>query len=601
MASSELLSRRDALRLALGGALLLAAGPAAAQKPPAGSASARLARIGERYYRGFCELYPMAVTETLGDPAFNAAFSIDIAPAHLRRQRRFFQGTARVLRALDRARLTEAEQLGLDLLLAECRTQLALLDFPGHLLPVGHMGSMPVRLAEWASGQGPQPLRTAAEYRQFLARLRGLPGWIRQAIANMDQGLARGITLPRPLVERTLPQIDALLPADPAASPYLAGLARMPAGVSERERAALEKAYRRVVEGSLTPALQRLRTYLRERYLPRATTAAGLGALPRGDEWYRELVAMYTTTDLTPAEIHETGLREVARIRAELERVKAQFRYEGPLTVFLQTLEQRPELAPFKTEEEVLQAYGALNDRIVAALPALFERAPKVPLQIRAVDAMSRDTASDTYVPPSLDGTRPGTFMAAIPDPTKYRTPRMTALLLHEGQPGHHYQISLERELSLPRFRRLIWYTAFGEGWALYAESLGRELGLYEDANAWLGRLLMELHRSLRLVVDTGLHARGWTREQAIAYVREQEGMGEEGARRAVERYMAWPGQALAYKIGELKIQELRDRARQKLGPRFDIRRFHTVVLEAGTLPLSLLQARVEAWIARQA
>jgi uncharacterized protein (DUF885 family) len=231
-------------------------------------------------------------------------------------------------------------------------------------------------------------------------------------------------------------------------------------------------------------------------------------------------------------------------------------------------------------------------------LPRLFERAPKAGLVIKAVEPIRRATASDHYVPPSEDGTRPGVFYAVVQDPAKYRKTSMTALFLHEGQPGHHYQIALQREVARTRYRQNTWYDAHGEGWALYAESLGGELGVYDDPVALLGRLFMELHRALRLVVDTGLHDKGWSREQTIAFLREKEGSTEDSARRATERYMAWPGQALAYKVGELKILALRERARQALGPRFDIRRFHTQVLGEGCMPLSMLEAKIERWIA---
>jgi uncharacterized protein (DUF885 family) len=457
-----------------------------------------------------------------------------------------------------------------------------------------------VKLGRWAGGQAAQPMKTPANYDHFLARLKKLPAWIAQAIANMEQGIASGIVLPRALVERTLPQYDALLPADPEQTPYLAGVHNFPPSIGAADQRRLREAYRATVSRQLVPAVQRLRAFLHERYLPNAGTGFGLGALPGGTEWYRAAVRWSTTTDLTADQIHELGLKEVARIRGEMERVKAKFGYEGPLLAFLQSLDQRPELKPFRTEAEVLAAFGAINEKVKTGLPSLFERAPKAPLEIRAVDALSRATASDYYAPPAVDGSRPGVFYAVVMDAPEYRNSRMAALFLHEGQPGHHYQMALQQELKVPRFRKSLWYDAYGEGWALYAEGLGRELGLYDDPNAYLGRLLMELHRAMRLVVDTGLHSKGWTREQAIAYMRENEGTSEEAARRAAERYMAWPAQALAYKVGELKLLELRERARTQLGAKFDVRTFHTQVLSDGNLPLAMLESKIDAWIASQ-
>jgi uncharacterized protein (DUF885 family) len=595
--SSVPIPRRRALQLAAA-AGALAASPfalAAAPTPPQ-----RLARLGTTWFHERNTLFPVDATESHGDPRYEGLLAVDIAPAHRARQQRLHERTLAALRAIDPAGLDETERLSHALLRHESEDALALLAHPQHLMPVLPMDSLPVRLARWADGRHAQPLKTVANYRHFLARLQGLPAWIAQAIANMEQGLAQGVVLPRPLVERTLPQIESLLPADPAQSPYLAGVRAFPDTIGAQERERLAAAYRRTVDSALAPALRRLRDFLRDTYLPRARDTAGLNALPGGDAWYRALVRSYTTTAQTAQEIHQTGLKEVQRIRAEMEQVKARFGFEGPLNAFLQSLDTRAELMPFTTEEEVLAAYRALNEKVKAGLPALFERAPRAALEIRAVDAISRDTASDNYVPPAADGSRPGTYYTVILDPKRYRTTRMAALFLHEGQPGHHYQMGLQQELALPSFRRALWYTAHGEGWGLYAEGLGRELGVYDQPDAWLGRLLLELHRALRLVIDTGLHDQGWSRERAIAFLREHEGTSEAQARRAAERYMTWPGQALAYKIGELKLLELRERAKARLGARFDIRRFHSVVLDAGTLPLALLEARVDGWIARQ-
>jgi uncharacterized protein (DUF885 family) len=576
-------------------AVLWLAGPRAFA---AATPSSRLAAIADDYYAGKLALFPMDATENVGDPAYEAAFEIDIAPAHLQRQRRFYERTLHSLRAVDKAKLSRQERLTYDLLAYDAGDHLAVMAYPWHLTPVGHMDCMPVKLSQWAGGQASQPMKTTANYDNFLARLKRLPEWIDQAIRNMEQGIARGVVLPRPLVERTLPQLEALLPQDPLASPFLAATVDFPAEVADADRQRLREAYRTRMTQSITPAVLRLYVFMKERYLPAARDTAGLGALPGGADWYRRLVRSSTTTDMTPEQIHELGLKEVARIRGEMEKVKTRFGFEGDLDAFLKSLPGRPDLTPFRTEAEVLAVYVALNERVKAGLPRLFELAPKAALEVRVVDPIRRATASDNYVPPAADGSRPGVFYTVVMDPAKYGTTRMTALFLHEGQPGHHYHIALQQELDLPKFRKAGWYDAYGEGWALYAEGLGRELGLYDDPTAYLGRLQMELHRALRLVVDTGMHDKGWSRERAISYMREIEGVNEDDARRAIERYMAWPGQALAYKVGELKILELRERARQKLGPRFDIRAFHTQVLGDGCLPLRMLEAKIDAWIA---
>jgi uncharacterized protein (DUF885 family) len=598
------MNRRRAAHLVARTALLLATSPAALLALPAAAQEprpdARLAALAERYYRDNFALFPIDATEAIGDPAYEDKLEVDISPTHRVRQRQHYERTLRALAAIDAARLNRTDRLTYQLLEYDARQRLALQAVPYHLMPVGHMDSLPVRIGRWAGGQASQPLKTTANYRHFLARLQRLPAWIDQAIANMEQGMARGIVLPRAIVERTLPQLEALLPADLEQSPYLAGVKTFPDSVPAADREQLRAAYRATVEKSVAPAVRRLHRFMADRYLPRAATTSGIGALPGGADWYRLLVRWSTTTDLTPQQIHDMGLKEVARIRGEMEQVKARFGFVGPLPEFLKSLAQRPELTPFRTESEVLAAYGVLNEKVKAGLPKLFETAPKAALEIRAVDAISRATASDNYVPPSADGSRPGAFYTVVMDPAKYSTTRMAALFLHEGQPGHHYQMATQQELDVPRFRKTLWYDAYGEGWALYAEGLGRELGLYEDPNAYLGRLLMELHRAMRLVVDTGLHDQGWSRERAIAYLRENEGSSEEAARRAAERYMAWPGQALAYKVGELKLLELRERARKQLGERFDVRAFHTQVLSDGNMPLAMLEAKIDAWIAGQ-
>jgi uncharacterized protein (DUF885 family) len=595
-------TRRAVHRLAA--ATVLGAVPilrdAAASTSGSSGGSPALAALAEAYYRGRSALFPLDATESAGDPDYEAAFEIEIAPEHRRRQERFYRRILAEARRIDPTALQPTDRITRDLLVYECEDRLAQLPLPWFLMPVGHADSLPVRFAQWAGGTGAQPMKTTANYEHFLQRLQGMPDWIGQAIRNMDEGIAKGIVLPRVLVERTLPQLQMIDKPDPLASPYLAGVRRFPDTVPERDRPRLAAAYRDAVTRSIAPAVHRLHVFMRERYLPAARSTSGIGVLPGGPAWYRQAVRSSTTTDLEPAAIHELGLREVARIRGEMEGVQARLGGQGPLHAFLVQMDEAPEQNPFRTEAEVLDAYRRINDRVKAKLPLLFERAPKASLDIRAVEPIRRDTASDHYIPPAPDGSRPGAFYTVVTDPAHYNALRMTALFLHEGQPGHHYQIALAQELPLPRFRRAGWYDAHGEGWALYAEGLGREMGLYDDQPQYLGRLLMELHRAVRLVVDTGLHDKGWSREQAIAYVRETEGRDEESARRAIERYMAWPGQALSYKVGELKILELRQRARAALGDRFDIRGFHTQVLGEGVMPLRMLEARVDRWIAAQ-
>ncbi|HYP16268.1 MAG TPA: DUF885 domain-containing protein, partial [Opitutus sp.] len=312
-------------------------------------------------------------------------------------------------------------------------------------------------------------------------------------------------------------------------------------------------------------------------------------------------IRFWTTTDRAPDEIHEIGLAEVARIRREMEAVQAKVGYQGTLFDFLNFVATDPQFAPFRTEDEVLNAYREVDARLRPALPKFFGRIPRTPFEIRATESFRAATASAEYQPAAADGSRPGVFYVPIVDPRQIRNTRLENLFLHEAIPGHHFQIStvLERT-DLPRFRRFGWNSAYVEGWALYTESLGEELGLYTDPYQYLGMLLAEMHRAVRLVVDTGLHAKGWTREQALRYSVEQEGGTEQKYVAEIERYMAAPGQALSYKLGQLKIIELRRRAEAELGARFDVRAFHDHILEEGSLPLAVLESRFATWLAAQ-
>ncbi|MEP7154232.1 MAG: DUF885 family protein [Betaproteobacteria bacterium] len=564
-----------------------------------GNASAQLKQLADEYFELRLTLFPLAATEEVGDPRFEGELAIEISPAHRNRQSAAFRKILRDLKNIPRIGLPPADRVSYDVLKFDATTRLEALDYPRHLLPIHHMEAIPVKLAGWAGGQNVQPFKTVQNYDNFLKRIEQLPAWSSQAIVNMREGMRRGIVQPKAIVERALPQLQVLAEGKAEDTPFYASVKHMPDSFSAADKTRLASAYREALTTRIMPALAKLHAFVRDEYLPAARSSAGLGQLPGGAAWYRFNVRESTTTSLTPEQIHATGLKEVARILAEMEKVKARVGFKGALTDFLSGLNTRPELLPFKTEEEAILRFEALNKKIQPQLKLLFGRTPKAPLEIRPVDKLLRDTASSTYVLPAMDGSRPGVFYAAIPDPLKYNSTTVTALFLHEGQPGHHLHMALQQELDIPRFRQYIWYDAYGEGWALYAESLGNTLGVYDDPFDYVGRLQNELFRAVRLVVDTGLHAKGWTREQTIKYMIDTQGLTHDDARRATERYMVWPGQALSYKIGELKLLALRERAQKSLGRRFDIRAFHDEVLGSGALPLSMLEARIDAWIRR--
>jgi uncharacterized protein (DUF885 family) len=504
------------------------------------------------------------------------------------------------LALVDRAKLGTADQTSYDILAYELKREIAAGAFPNHLLPIDQMMfSTPLLLASLANGQSSQPISTPNEYRVFLARLKELTPWLDQAIVNMRAGIKAGIVLPKALVIAAIPQYRKLASSTPDANLFYAPIDNLPAGFSEGEKRTLTAQYRQEIEKRLNPAARRLADFLEKEYLPAARAGAGWGALPNGRAWYEAKAAESTTTSLTPDEIHQIGLREVARIQAEFAVVGPKMGYTGAPAGLAKWAGAQEKYRPFKTADEILEFYRKLNLEVEPKLAALFTLRPKAPLEQRLEPELTRATASDHYSPPSLDGKRPGIFWSVVNDPTQYQSTKMTTLLLHEGSPGHHFQLALQQELPLPDFRKFAFQSAFSEGWALYAETLGKEMGLFDKPDQYFGHLNDELLRAARLVVDTGLHAKGWTREQAITYLMETNGYTQAVATNAVERYMAWPGQALAYKIGGLKIAELRHEATQALGAKFSLPAFHAVILGGGSRPLAVVETDVKRWIAQ--
>ena len=564
----------------------------------ADQASKPLASIAERYFEDRLQLDPLEGTATTGEARFEGELTITIAPAHLAKVRKLSQRVLQELKSLNEQKLSPADRMTYAVLKRQLQEQLDGDKFLSELLPIDQYGGLPVSLAQFGTGQDIQPLKTVKNYENYLKRLNKLPVWIDQAITNMREGIKRGVVQPTPLIVSGLPAIKALTEADVEKSVFYLAIKSMPSTFSKAEQARLTAAYTQSIKSRLLPAAIKLYAFLEQEYLPKTRASAGVSAIPDGAAWYKYLVRFHTTTGMTPEEIHALGLKEVARIRGEMAKIQAGYKFEGSLTDFLKWHDNEAQFRPFKTDQDVLDAYGVLNKTIAAKLPQLFGRAPKAPLEIRAEPELTRATASDHYSGPAADGSRPGVFYTVIEDPAKYRNTGMTTLFLHEGQPGHHYHTALQQELPLPKFRKFGWITAYGEGWALYAETLGREMGLYDDPNQYLGHLKDELLRAVRLVTDTGLHSKNWTREQTMQYMMDNEGVIESEARRATERYMAWPGQALAYKIGALKIQALRARAAEKLGAKFSLSNYHDLVLSDGVLPLSVLEAKVDAWIA---
>jgi len=578
----------------------LAADTAAKPAATAGATSAaskQLNKLADAYWDAQARFDPVSAGES-GDGRFADQIGMSIAPQNRARQFALYKDFVKRLHAIPRTGLAQRDQTSYDILDYELATALRFEPFPEHLLPIDQMSSLPVTLANYSGGEQAQPLATVKDYQAYLSRLNQLGPWIDQAIANMREGMKQGVVQPKAIIESALPQFKQLVAAKAEDSIYYAPVKHFPAGFSDADKKKLAAGYRGTIDGKLNPALKRLADFLEHDYLPACRTSTGWSALPHGMDWYLARVASQTTTDLQPEQIHQIGLKEVARIQQEYARIGPKMGYDGPAAGLPTWVSAQAKYKPFKTEQEVIDVYRKLDAQLKTKLPALFSLRPKTPLDLRLEPELSRATASDHYTPPAVDGSRPGVFWSVVNDPTQYGSTGMVTLFLHEGQPGHHFHIALMQELGLPNFRKFGGNNAFTEGWALYAETLGTEMGLFDQPEDWFGHLNDEMLRAVRLVVDTGMHAKGWTREQSIQYMRETLGYPESIARSETERYMAWPGQALGYKIGALKIQELRARAEQALGPKFSLPKFHEIVLGEGTLPLALLEKKVDRWIA---
>jgi uncharacterized protein (DUF885 family) len=522
----------------------------------------------------------------------------NLAPDSAERLRALYRDVSQRAERIPLDGLDESDRITLEMLRLRARNELAKLEYPLRAMSLlTPTRGLPSRLLHISSAA--QPLDTEADFEAWLSRIEATSANYDEAIVALRQAAKEGWTTPRPLVARSLSQMEAMTSKPADQGPLWQPMARYPREAGAERRAAFEKRYREALEQRHLPALSRLVAFARDEYLPITRTTAGIGAQPGGERAYRVLIRAITTLELSPDELHALGLAEMARVRAKLLEVARGLGFKGEMKDFAAWLAASPANYPFTTPEEVLAYLRKVHQRVEPALPQLFRRLPKAGFEIRLTDPAIAASASATYLRPAADGSRPGLFSMPVADPKRIAAYALTALLLHEGMPGHHLDIGRGIELDQPRFRKAHSLTVYSEGWALYAESLGHELGVYDDLWALLGRYSLELHRAARLVVDTGMHAKGWSRERAIRYLVEERGQSEPAATVAIERYMSDPGQALAYKIGELEILRLREEAKKALGNRFDLREFHEVVLGAGQLPLALLRQRVRAWLAR--
>ena len=566
---------------------------------PTADAGQRLNAMFERYFEEYLELNPLDATQ-IGDNRYNDRLPNYIGPEYRAHVHEMNERYLAAVREFDPAQLSGEDRISYEIFLRERMRQREAERFPDYLLPLEQTFSLPATIPALGSGTNAQPFVTVADYENWLKRLDGFVVFMDQAIVNMREGVAKGVVQPRPIIEKVLPQLDGMIVAKAEDSPFFAPVSRFPDTVPLADRERLKAAYRTAIEGKVIPAYRRVRDYVRDEYMPKTRTTVAWTALPDGKAWYAFLVKGHTTTDMTPEEIHQVGLGEVTRILGEMDGVRRQVGFKSDRAAFFKHLESDPKFY-FTQGDDLVQGYVELKQRIAPALPKLFSVFPKADYQVREVEAFrAESTASAFYESASADGSRPAIFYINTYDLKAQPKFGMETLSLHEASPGHHFQSSIAQELTgLPRFRRFGGgYTAYVEGWALYAEYLGKELGLFTDPYQWFGRLNDEQLRAMRLVVDTGLHSLGWSREQAIRYMVANSPMSESYAASEVDRYISWPGQALAYKIGDLRMQALRRNAERTLGAKFDIRDFHREVLGDGSVPMDVLEAKVERWIA---
>ena len=508
-----------------------------------------------------------------------------------------------VLAAIDREALNATDRIAYDVFKYQRESDLR--DLQPDLLaltsvrPVDHFTGFHTFYPSFASGESVAPFRNVEDYENNLKRHREFVGVFDRVIARFRRGLASGVVDTKLTIRNVIGQLDTQLAMPPEQSPYAGPVRNFPDAVPESERARLREAHIAIIRDGIYPAYRRLRDFLETEYLPHARDGAGLVHMRGGDLLYRRLVEQNTTLPLTADEVHEIGLREVARNRAEMEAIRQRVGFDGTLAQFLEHLRTDPQFAA-PSRDWMREGYYAIGRRVDQRISEIFSTLPRTRLEIREVEEFrERNASTGSYQNGNPDGSRPGVFYYNAYDLPSRRTHGMEALYLHEGAPGHHFQISLANENeALPAFMRFGGNTAYVEGWGLYAETLWDELGMETDPYQRFGGLNADMYRSIRLVVDTGIHAKGWTREQAIRYVLDNSGLSETQATTEVERYIANPGQALAYKIGQLKILELRARAEQALGDRFDLREFHAQVLMTGALPLSVLERKIDDWIA---
>lgn len=583
------------VRVLLAACLLATLGSAAAKPAPSDDPSAALHQLFADEWQRQLALSPISAS-TYGERKYDALMP-DLSAEALAASRAADRAALSRLQAIDPAKLSPADRLNYRVFAWQLQDSISGEAFPQELLPISQQGGIQTfhTLLEQL------PLKTAKDYRNWLTRLDKLDQLIAQNLDLMKRGVKAGVVPPRVVMQRVLGQLNTQVVDTPEQSPFWAGFAEMPAGIAEADQQALRQQAREVLKAKVLPAYREFRDYFENTYLPACSESIAVTDLPGGEAYYRWLAQHFTTTELSPDQIHQIGLDEVARIRAEMEKIKAKVGFEGDLSAFFHYLRTDPKFF-YSDPQELLKAYRNTAKRIDPELVKVFGKLPRLTYGVRPIpDEIAPDTYTAYYQPGALDGSRAGYYYVNLYKPESRPIWEMMALSLHESVPGHHFQFALAAEQpEQPMFRRAAYVVAYGEGWALYAERLGYDMGLYDDPYDQFGQLTYDMWRAVRLVVDTGMHAKGWSRDRAIQFFRDNAPKTDQDITNEIDRYIAWPGQALGYKIGQLRILEIRAKAEKALGERFDLRAFHDALLAVGSVPLSVLEAEMDDWVRQQ-
>ena len=564
---------------------------------------ANIDSIASKYYEGYLKMYPLEATMQ-GDSRYNDLLSNNISSEFISKEIEFYTDTQKKLKSIEYDDLSDEQKTVYDVLDYTLKDKIERYAYHPELLPFSQFEGLPLDFPLLGSAEGNQPFKTTKDYDNWLKRIDAFVIWMNTAEKNFREGMKQNVVLPKKLVVKMIPQMhsEEIITEDFDKNIFYGPIKKMPKNFSLKDKEKYKILYQEAISSKIIPAYQKMGDFLEKEYLPKARNTDGINALPNGKNIYEYYAKSWTTTNKTPEEINKIGLQQVAMLRAEMEKVKTQLGFKGSLEEFLTSLKTDKKAMPYKTPEEVIAAFNGILKKIEPKLPSMFSKFPKTPFEIRRTEKFREASASAEYKQGTPDGKRPGIFYTPIPDATKYNvTNGFESLFLHEAIPGHHYQVSLQQEnTEIPKFMRFGWFGAYGEGWAHYTETLGPEFGLYTDPYQKMGYLSDQMLRAVRLVVDTGIHTGKMTREEAIKYYLSNISDSEEGATAAIERYMAIPGQALGYKIGSLKILELRAKYQKQLGKKFNLAKFHDEILNQGCLPLSVLERKMELWAKKQ-